>query len=83
MRLKSPCKNCQDRSIEPVNCHTNCEKYLEYQVKNAELRNQEYDFDKVDRQILAIRKQWRNYSQMDPRPESLKHGRQVRRDKKN
>ena len=28
---KAPCKDCPDRSIEPVNCHMNCERYKRWQ----------------------------------------------------
>ena len=81
MRVKSPCKDCPDRTIEPVNCHSYCEKFIEYKNINRERKNQEYEEINVDRQLRAIHGQWRSYSQSDPRPESLKHGRQVRKDK--
>ena len=33
--MKSPCYKCQKRHI---NCHSECEKYKEYSVKNEEKR---------------------------------------------
>lgn len=30
-----PCKDCKDRQ---VNCHSNCKKYIEWSIKNEELR---------------------------------------------
>lgn len=26
----SPCKGCNDRTVEPTNCHSVCERYLEW-----------------------------------------------------
>lgn len=40
---KSPCYKCQERH---TNCHSECEKYKEYQAKNKEkreLRKKEFD----------------------------------------
>lgn len=28
----SPCKGCQDRTVEP-NCHITCEEYIAYQLR--------------------------------------------------
>ena len=28
--ISGPCRNCKDRTIEPINCHMICEKYLEF-----------------------------------------------------
>jgi len=31
------CKDCADRKIEPVNCHSYCEKYLEAKEENRKI----------------------------------------------
>lgn len=36
------CKDCKDRSIEPVNCHSYCVKYTKAKA-DAEARKQEID----------------------------------------
>ena len=38
-RMTSPCKDCPDRSIEPVNCHSVCEKYMVYDEWNQFYRS--------------------------------------------
>ena len=30
MNPDAPCQGCKDRTIEPVRCHTNCQKYHEW-----------------------------------------------------
>lgn len=39
------CEDCQDRHIEPINCHTTCEGY-KYRQKKAEELNQKRLADK-------------------------------------
>lgn len=29
-----PCKDCNERQIEPINCHSYCEKYLSVKNEN-------------------------------------------------
>lgn len=29
----SPCKDCTERSVEPVNCHMVCERFLEWEKR--------------------------------------------------
>lgn len=29
-KIGSPCLNCKDRCVEPVNCHTYCERYKNF-----------------------------------------------------
>ena len=42
--INSPCRGCEKRCIEPVNCHTYCKPFLEYRAKvdaaNAAERNE-------------------------------------------
>lgn len=36
--LKVPCKNCERRTVEPVNCHTVCEEYLHYKEELEKIK---------------------------------------------
>lgn len=48
MNYSSPCKNCAARQSEPINCHTICEKYLDYQKtreNERKRRNKEHELD--------------------------------------
>ena len=41
-KSNGPCEGCTKRSIEPVNCHSVCEKYLSYAAeckRQNDLRN--------------------------------------------
>jgi hypothetical protein len=51
----SPCKDCKDRSIEPVNCHTNCEAYLKYKKENDEF-SEKYKNFRINEADLVKRK---------------------------
>ncbi len=44
--VKSPCKGCKDRRISPVNCHTECERYLESVDRFRSMRKLKYDEDR-------------------------------------
>ena len=48
MQPVAPCKDCQER--EP-GCHDRCEKYQEFQKKNAAERDRRYRENEVDRYI--------------------------------
>lgn len=39
----APCKGCKERQIEPTNCHSTCEKYLQYKNAHEECKNREYE----------------------------------------
>ena len=40
--IHSPCKGCEKRSIEPVNCHTYCKPFLDYRKRMDEINEQEH-----------------------------------------
>lgn len=53
-RIGGQCKGCPDRTIEPVNCHTYCEKYLEatrkwqeYKHNIDQARKTDYEYDRL------------------------------------
>ena len=39
----APCKNCQERTIEP-NCHSTCEKYLKYVELCKKFKKEQHDY---------------------------------------
>lgn len=40
--MKSPCKGCEDRTVEP-NCHMTCDRYLAYEASRKELYKAKLD----------------------------------------
>lgn len=47
MILQDTCKGCPNRTVEPVNCHTTCEKYL----KAVELK---HEIEERKRQAYSV-----------------------------
>lgn len=50
-----PCKGCTDRSIEKGNCHSYCEKYIEWKTewdkRREDVQSVKYR-EMIDRQII-------------------------------
>lgn len=56
MKIQTPCKNCIDREL---NCHSKCQKYLEYKKdletqKEIEKKNRHLDGALLDFKITRI-----------------------------
>lgn len=41
IKYDTPCKGCKERQIEPVNCHTVCERYRKW------LESYRYDMNRL------------------------------------
>lgn len=59
------CKDCPDRQIEPVNCHTYCEKYLEASKKWQEHKHNmnkamasDYNYDRYKSESVRKTKEY-------------------------
>lgn len=66
-RINSPCKGCPDRTIELVNCHSHCEKYLksiedweQYKKKVDDSRKADYDYQNFKRTNVENTKKYMN-----------------------
>ena len=44
LNVNSPCRDCDERSVL---CHAECDRYLEYQRKNAEIREKRREYDGI------------------------------------
>lgn len=71
--VKSPCYKCKDRYIEPVNCHSVCEKYLEYRAKHDEENNKVFKEKVIDKTVSQMITDGATSKRKNPLP--LQHGR--------
>ena len=61
-KTKSPCLDCQDRVVEPVNCHSFCERFKDFRDKLAAEKDQAYEARRKETEYWKMRKQSKNRS---------------------
>lgn len=44
LNVNSPCRGCEERRVL---CHAECDRYIEYQRKNAEIREKRREYDGI------------------------------------
>lgn len=57
--IKSPCYNCTPetgRCAQPINCHSYCERYLEFYKNNENNKQVKKDIKKQNDDYYAVRK---------------------------
>lgn len=53
--LKAPCKDCTDRQAEPINCHSYCERYLNYVEQNKNNKKIIHDEKQKESDYYGVR----------------------------
>ena len=75
--IDSPCKGCPDRAIEPVNCHSICEKFKDYEAKHKAELEKYYAEKDITKTINKLN--YESSKKIKEVPEPLKHGRRPKR----
>lgn len=75
--IDSPCYKCEDRTIKPVNCHSVCQKYLDYRAKCNEESEKNYKEKSIDKLINGMIRDGATAKRKTPL--QLKHGRHTKK----
>lgn len=77
MKYQSPCtKDCPDRVAEPKNCHTYCEKYLDYLEIHKKEKARIYKEKELDQQLNRMENNRIAQMRIGNKPNALKRNNQ-------